>query len=614
VNPDGTPNVEHLRYASTLRLKARWDDIFERFRDAHLIDQDEIDLGRPGPEDKGPRLVRDRGLLRALPQKRLDFGCFIKEEDLVFEGETLGDPSALAMGAEEAEAARSDEEESDDEEGGGRAVDKQLLSQYPEFQRGPSAPWQSVPLYEPAQLGNNDDDLRDFLDAEARRRTLRGDDSADEGDVVDFDDPQWQRDGAPPRRPRAGSQDGDAAEGALGYSSSEEMCEVIMTPAELDEFYREELIARRENVEDDFFLTRINTILPYDDVPGLAELLDLPPPRRKRGRPRKHALLPDDFSSAAKRGKKSVCGGPVMIRVDSLTGLPTPPRSGPEESCGDTSTSPAHPAVAADTSGSVSVSGQEQPAPVLQPKARPRKSVAKPRVAGPDDTLDEGAVADLDLQRELLGASPRKAPKAKRVRKPGSSSKRKATGAAQEGAGGEGDAAASTSLDGAEPAALRPKKRSRPRRSDAEFDPNAPPKRRPGRPKGSKDKKPRRLAPPRPKKRAEGETAPPAGEEAPATGDAAPSAGDAAPAADETAPPAGEDAAPPARKKKGAVKAAKLSSRKSATPAVDAASSAPAAPTTTPRNASPCGGEGGCNKTFCLKCGNTFSSPLAAMP
>lgn len=78
-NPDGTENIEWARRQSALRLKTKWESIYERFKDAHLEDQDEIYLGRPGVDE--PRIIRDRGSLRAL-SKQLRFGSFIRDEDL----------------------------------------------------------------------------------------------------------------------------------------------------------------------------------------------------------------------------------------------------------------------------------------------------------------------------------------------------------------------------------------------------------------------------------------------------------------------------------------------------------------------------------------------------
>ena len=62
-----------------MRLKTKWESIYERFKDAHLEDQDEIYLGRPGIDE--PRIIRDRGSLRAL-NRQLRFGSFIRDEDL----------------------------------------------------------------------------------------------------------------------------------------------------------------------------------------------------------------------------------------------------------------------------------------------------------------------------------------------------------------------------------------------------------------------------------------------------------------------------------------------------------------------------------------------------
>lgn len=84
-NEDGTPSVEYIRYQSTLQLKQRWDDIFERHGqvrggcDNEDPDDDEIHLGLGISKD--PFIIRDRGVVKALDNKH--FGSFHMTEEKV---------------------------------------------------------------------------------------------------------------------------------------------------------------------------------------------------------------------------------------------------------------------------------------------------------------------------------------------------------------------------------------------------------------------------------------------------------------------------------------------------------------------------------------------------
>lgn len=109
-NPDGTENIEWARWQSALRLKTKWESIYERFKDAHLEDQDEIYLGRPGIDE--PRIIRDRGSLRAL-NRQLRFGSFIRDEDL----------RAFGDGSED----EGEDDEDDGEDAGAAPVSPPLL-------------------------------------------------------------------------------------------------------------------------------------------------------------------------------------------------------------------------------------------------------------------------------------------------------------------------------------------------------------------------------------------------------------------------------------------------------------------------------------------------------
>ena len=75
--PPADDSLEYARYESAERLRLKWESIYERFKDAHLQDQDEIYLGHG---DDKIRVVKDRGSLRAL-QKQLRFGAFMSEEE-----------------------------------------------------------------------------------------------------------------------------------------------------------------------------------------------------------------------------------------------------------------------------------------------------------------------------------------------------------------------------------------------------------------------------------------------------------------------------------------------------------------------------------------------------
>lgn len=79
-NEDGTVNLDWARYESAQRLRRKWESIYERFKDAHLEDQDEIYLGRASVENDELRVIKDCGSLRALKQQ-LEFGSFMSEEE-----------------------------------------------------------------------------------------------------------------------------------------------------------------------------------------------------------------------------------------------------------------------------------------------------------------------------------------------------------------------------------------------------------------------------------------------------------------------------------------------------------------------------------------------------
>jgi len=79
-NPDGTESLEWARYQSAERLRCKWESIYERFKDAHLEDQDEIYLGRAGDDDDRLRIIKDCGSLRKL-RRQLKFGSFMSAQE-----------------------------------------------------------------------------------------------------------------------------------------------------------------------------------------------------------------------------------------------------------------------------------------------------------------------------------------------------------------------------------------------------------------------------------------------------------------------------------------------------------------------------------------------------
>ena len=70
-------SLELARFESAERLRLKWESIYERFKDAHLEDQDEIYLGRANDKI---RVIKDRGSLRAL-HRQLKFGSFMSEKE-----------------------------------------------------------------------------------------------------------------------------------------------------------------------------------------------------------------------------------------------------------------------------------------------------------------------------------------------------------------------------------------------------------------------------------------------------------------------------------------------------------------------------------------------------
>lgn len=208
---DGNPSVDYLRYQSTMRLKHKWDAIYERFKDAHQVKQDEIYLGRG--EEK-IQIVKDNGVLRALKDDECSFGSFhIKEEDLDeverelkrARGDGLDSSTPLVIdSSDEDELAAWDPKfvRRQYREFGGVA-DGQVKKEPPHDKSGGGKG--DADEEEVAQI--TDPDLIAFLAAEARRRELVGETEsvADDDDckIVDFRDSKWSGEKAQRRRESA---------------------------------------------------------------------------------------------------------------------------------------------------------------------------------------------------------------------------------------------------------------------------------------------------------------------------------------------------------------------------------------------------------------------------
>ncbi|KAE8204765.1 hypothetical protein CF328_g896 [Tilletia controversa] len=234
-NKDGTTNVEWARYQNTLRLKSKWDSIYERYKDAHLTEQDEIHYERTSQEssassdsDEPPshsrefKIVRDCGTLRNLAGT-LQFGSFIKEEELhpleavdLSDAEDVGAPSTALDGKtmpsssffKETSSISPDDEEgaddafsevevgSDEDEIGGWGDTGFTRSQYPEFNQGAARSGSASKNESEEQEADirlagqhkHDPDLEEFLLAEARRRRFCAPSTGDSeaSDTEDF--------------------------------------------------------------------------------------------------------------------------------------------------------------------------------------------------------------------------------------------------------------------------------------------------------------------------------------------------------------------------------------------------------------------------------------------
>ncbi|SJX64694.1 uncharacterized protein SRS1_15510 [Sporisorium reilianum f. sp. reilianum] len=276
-NPDGTETVEYLHQQSTQRLKRKWDSIFERFKDAHLQEQDEIYLGNRA-NGEPIVMVKDRGSLRSLRQS-MEFGVFIKDEELQGWKERP-----------EAQMQEQDDEEDDN-------FDPSRMPSHRAQLTGASSSESEAEEEDPAA---NDPDLREFLQAEARRKAMLGksgdEDSEPEeedDDVIDFADPTWNTyqpsatviaqpaKKAPttakrPNLPAAPSQpEIDAPDLVLSSSEDDDDTDVVTVHSDSDEELIDSIRTKRQNIEELLQCTTPFETLPYNDIFGLADLLKL---------------------------------------------------------------------------------------------------------------------------------------------------------------------------------------------------------------------------------------------------------------------------------------------------------------------------------------------------
>ncbi|SPO30630.1 uncharacterized protein UTRI_05247 [Ustilago trichophora] len=284
-NPDGTETVEYLHAQSTARLKRKWENIFERFKDAHLQEQDEIYLGNRA-NGEPIVVVKDRGSLRGLRQN-MTFGVFIKDEELQGWRDR---PEAREM------EEKDKEEEDEDFDPSPDPLQAQRRRQF--LARVSSS--ESPDEEEEEDPAANDPDLREFLQAEARRKAMLGSQGEEEGqddedEVIDFGDPTWANSDAydyeaPPSlsKSRAKVHRITAAspqvtsirpptQPDLIASSSEDESEpdIVTIHSDSDDELIDTIRAKRQNVEELLQCTTAFETLPYNDIFGLADLLKI---------------------------------------------------------------------------------------------------------------------------------------------------------------------------------------------------------------------------------------------------------------------------------------------------------------------------------------------------
>ncbi|CDR88884.1 uncharacterized protein SPSC_05716 [Sporisorium scitamineum] len=285
-NPDGTETVEYLHQQSTQRLKRKWDSIFERFKDAHLQEQDEIYLGNRA-NGEPIVVVKDRGSLRSLRQS-MEFGVFIKDEELQGWKDR---PEARQM-QEQGGGGDDDDDDDDDDD-----FDPSRVPSHRAQLAGASSSESEDEEDDPAA---NDPDLREFLQAEARRKAMLGksgneeSDEEEDDDVVDFADPKWNNyqpsasaivhsskqvpktiRKPDPRAAQAQPPEVDAPDLVLSSSEDDDDTDIVTVHSDSDEELIDSIRTKRQNIEELLQCTTPFETLPYNDIFGLADLLKL---------------------------------------------------------------------------------------------------------------------------------------------------------------------------------------------------------------------------------------------------------------------------------------------------------------------------------------------------
>ncbi|KAJ1021264.1 hypothetical protein NDA18_005505 [Ustilago nuda] len=277
-NPDGSETVEYLHQQSTQRLKRKWDSIFERFKDAHLHEQDEIYLGNRA-NGEPIVVVKDRGSLRSL-RESMEFGVFIKDEELQGWKDR---PEAREMDD------REDEYHDHIHPTHGPFQAHRGTQQMARVSSSESEDQEDDPAA-------NDPDLREFLQAEARRKALLGDtgqsdQEAEAEDMIDLGDLMWSSSVAdddalmarrrpplpPPSRKLVPPRGTDRGSPSHQVSSSEDQddTDVVTVDSDSDEELVDSIRTKRQNIEELLQCTTPFETLPYNDIFGLADLLKI---------------------------------------------------------------------------------------------------------------------------------------------------------------------------------------------------------------------------------------------------------------------------------------------------------------------------------------------------
>jgi hypothetical protein len=93
---DDTRNIDELKQRSTEKLRQAWESIYHKFEDSHLDTQDDIYLGSRSVKGDRMRVIVDRGHLRSISKKKLEFGCFHIDEAEVIGCEEVKEEDMLA--------------------------------------------------------------------------------------------------------------------------------------------------------------------------------------------------------------------------------------------------------------------------------------------------------------------------------------------------------------------------------------------------------------------------------------------------------------------------------------------------------------------------------------